>query len=76
MWLYDLPEHSLLFVVINEWAPALITIFVGGAFASIPVPRLQGMYATKRALADKRLDLVDRISVRFRHYLISRPQLI
>lgn len=67
----ELKEHSLAFVLIKDWIPALITIFVGGLFATLLLPRLQGRYAARQALADRRADLAGKAAVGFRRYIMS-----
>lgn len=67
----ELKEHSLAFVLIKDWVPALITIIVGGLFATLLLPRLQGHYAARQALADRRADLAGKAAVGFRRYIMS-----
>jgi hypothetical protein len=66
-----LSETSVAFVVVKDWIPALITILVGGAFATLLLPRLQGRYAAKQALADKRIEFAGKLAVGFRRYIMS-----
>lgn len=72
----ELREHSLAFVIIKDWIPSLITIFVGGVVATLLLPRLAAGYAARRALADKRLEFAGRVAVAFRRYVMAWRRLI
>lgn len=63
--------NSLLFIMLDKWVPALITVLVGALFASFLLPRVQAVYAAKRALTDKKLDLVGTVTYRFRKYIVA-----
>ena len=70
-----LDEHSVLFIILSEWAPPLITILVGGLVASILIPRWQDAHARYHAREARRLALAEELSRNFSRYTTALSQL-
>lgn len=47
-WTQALNEHSPLQIALVKWVPVLITVVIGGLFASIIFPRWQDRYIAKK----------------------------
>ncbi|KZM44084.1 hypothetical protein [Labrenzia sp. OB1] len=60
--LEDLNQHSVIFIALTKWVPPLITILIGGLFASILFPRWQDRYTKSHARAQRRLEILEEVA--------------
>lgn len=63
-------------LLLQSWAPPLITIVAGGAFASLLIPRLQAGYNRSKLFEQKRMEAMERIAEVFPAYIASWRRLI
>jgi hypothetical protein len=63
-------------LIIRHWGPPLITIVLGGLFASILFPRWQDAYTRSRAASQHRIDLTEQIASAFTSYITAWRRLI
>lgn len=63
-----LDEHSVAYIVLTDWAPTLITILVGGLFASIFFPRWQYYYSRAQSREERKHALAEELSRNMRRY--------
>lgn len=76
MLLDPLDPNSPLALIIKGWGPPLISILIGGLFASILFPRWQDSYTRARAATQHRLDLTEQIASAFARYITAWRRLI
>ena len=74
--LNGLTQTSPLHILLKDWAPTLITIVIGGLFASVILPRLQGLYTKRIALSSRRLSLAEDIAASLHRYVTCWRRLI
>lgn len=74
--LEPLNPESPLSLIMRHWGPPLITIILGGLFASILFPRWQEAYTRARATAQHRLDLTEGLASAFAKYITAWRRLI
>lgn len=65
-----LNKHSVLYIVLSEWVPPLITILIGGVLASVLFPRWQDQHARYHAREDRKLALAEEFSRNITRYLV------
>lgn len=58
-WNTGLPEFSPLAIVFYEWAPIILTIVIGGLFATILFPRWQDRYIRRKVLTERQQSIVE-----------------
>lgn len=63
-----LEENSVGHILLSNWAPALITILLGGMFASVIFPRWQYAYSRARAREERKHILAEELSRSMRRY--------
>lgn len=69
-WLfYEIEESSVLYLSIKHWIPPLITIIIGGLFASILYPRWQDRFLKRKAREERRLQLSEEILAKITVYI-------
>jgi hypothetical protein len=71
-----LDESSAAYLIIRYWTPPIISIVLGGLFASILFPRWQNNYARVKSLTEHRIALVESIAVQFAAYTTGWRRLI
>lgn len=76
MLLDPLDPESPLALMMRHWGPPLITIVLGGLFASILFPRWQEAHTRARAMAQHRLDLTEGLASAFAQYITAWRRLI
>jgi len=74
--LEPLDPESPLSMMMRHWGPPLITIVLGGLFASILFPRWQEAHTRARAMAQHRLDLTEGLASAFAKYITAWRRLI
>ena len=57
----NIKDTEIIYYIYRYWAPPLITIIVGGAFASIIWPRLQDRYIVKKKNAERFAEISEAI---------------
>lgn len=62
-------QPSVAHIIMSNWAPSLITILVGGVFASILFPRWQYYYARARSREERKHTLAEDLSRNMRRYI-------
>ncbi|MGO7149018.1 hypothetical protein ACCS52_26640 [Rhizobium ruizarguesonis] len=75
MW-SELNDKSIGFIVLKDWVPTLMTIIIGGIFASIVLPAWQERYLRAKALASRRLEIAENVTRNFQKYITSWKRLI
>jgi Tfp pilus assembly protein PilE len=75
MW-DSLAERSIAFIILSNWIPPLITIVIGGIFASILLPLWQHKYTQSKALAARRLEIAENVTKNFQKYIVSWKRLM
>lgn len=63
-----LEENSVAHILLSNWAPSLITILLGGMFASVIFPRWQYAYSRARAREERKHALAEELSRNMRRY--------
>ena len=66
-----LSEFSIVYVVLTELVPPLITVLLGGVLASVLFPRWQARHARYHAREDRRLALAEELSRNMTRYIAS-----
>jgi hypothetical protein len=64
-----LNQHSVLYIILTEWAPIFITIIGGGLTASVLVPRWQNKYNRNKALETRRLEIAEHVAKALNRYV-------
>ena len=76
-WLYlELNEFSVITIILVEWVPVLLTIIVGGLFATILFPRLQDRYLEKKLGEERRQKILEEVAELLRVYTTAWRRLI
>ncbi|MGO8154201.1 hypothetical protein AB9F36_30705 [Rhizobium leguminosarum] len=75
MW-SQLNDKSIAFIALKDWVPSLITIIIGGIFASIILPAWQGRYMRTKALATRRLEIAESVTKNFQKYVTAWKRLM
>lgn len=76
MLLEPLDPDAPLALMMQHWGPPLITIVLGGFFASILFPHWQDTYTRARAIVQRRLDLAENLAAAFAKYITAWRRLI
>ena len=77
MTIFDpLAERSPLLVALTDWMPPLITIVIGGFFASILFPVWQSRFNRSKAASTRRLEIAESVAKHFQKYITSWRRLI
>lgn len=71
MNLGPIDQNSLLYVVLNAWVPAVLTIVFGSFLASLVVPRLQRRSQRFQLRLEKRSQLCEQATQAFGRYVVS-----
>lgn len=71
-----LDPNSVGYLLLSNWGPPIVTIFVGGAFASLLVPRWQARWNRDRATEERRIALYEAISEHFSMYVTAWRRLL
>ncbi|WP_161555708.1 hypothetical protein [Mangrovicoccus ximenensis] len=71
-----LDPDSPLALMLKGWGPPLVSIVIGGLFASILFPRWQDRFSRSRAGLDKRMELAECIAAQLARYLTAWRRLI
>lgn len=61
-WYLELSEHSPIAIVFAEWVPVMITITLGGLFATVIFPRWQDRYLSKKIRSERKIKITEEIS--------------
>jgi hypothetical protein len=64
-------DQSLLYIVLNAWVPAFVTVILGGFVASIVVPGIQRRYQRYQMRLDKKTELCEGTAKAFGRYIVS-----
>lgn len=75
-WYNSLDEFSPLTIALSEWAPASISILLGGLFAIIVFPRWQDRYVAKKTAAERKLSISEEAAELLDAYTTSWRRLI
>lgn len=63
-------------MVMTSWIPPLITIVIGGLFASILIPAWQSRFNRSKAASNRRLEIAESVTRYFQKYITSWRRLI
>lgn len=69
-------ESSVGYILLRFWGPALLTIVLGGLFASIIFPRWQDRYIRRKSFEERRLSLREALLVSLDAYITEWRRLI
>ncbi|MGD1923522.1 MAG: hypothetical protein ACFB03_04950 [Paracoccaceae bacterium] len=72
----EISKNSIAYLVIESWGPPVLTIVVGGLFASILFPRWQAQYNRGKALGEHKIKLYEEIAEHFSLYIAAWRRLI
>jgi hypothetical protein len=72
----QIDQGSLAHLLLTEWLKPLIPIIVGGAFASILFPRWQSMYNQTKTRTERRVSIIEDMSVHFSKYVTAWRRLL
>lgn len=75
-WYQELKEFSPLAIVLAQWAPVVITIILGGLFASIIFPRWQSRYLERKTFLERRQKIVEEAAELLNSYTTSWRRVI
>ncbi|WP_434052361.1 MAG: hypothetical protein RDA78_24395 [Roseibium sp.] len=59
---YSIEQDTIYYIALTRWVPPLITILVGGLFASILFPRWQENYARNKAREQRKLEIYEEVA--------------
>lgn len=62
--------------LLKAFGPPLATVIIGGLVASLLIPRLQERFNRQKILAERRLDLLEKVTDTFPRYIISWKRLM
>lgn len=71
-----LDESSFAYLVLRHWGPPIVTIVVGGLFASVLFPRWQARWSRERAVGERKVALYEGIAENFSLYVTAWRRLI
>lgn len=74
--LEDLNQHSVLYIALTKWAPPLITILIGGLFASILFPRWQSNFSRNKAREERKLEVYEDVSKWVNRYRVCWKRVV
>ena len=72
----QIPENSLLFILLSDLLPAIMTVLVGGFLAARVFPRLQDKFDVTKHSNQRKRDLSEEITIHFEKYISSWRRLI
>lgn len=61
-WHTGLEEFSPLAIILTGWAPILISVIIGGLFASIIFPRWQDRHIVRKAFVERRQAIIEEVA--------------
>jgi len=62
--------------ILEDWIPALITALIGGLMVAIITPSIQSNFASKTALADRKVKLFESFNLNMTCFISSYYQLV
>lgn len=72
----NLEETSIVYIVLTEWMPSIITILFGGYMASILFPRMQDNFQKSQQREERKQKIAEEIIQTFGRYITSWRRLI
>nr|WP_321249049.1 hypothetical protein [uncultured Ruegeria sp.] len=71
-----LPENSIALIIASEWLPTILTILLGGWFASVLIPRLQANFERNKTREKRRFELAEEVAQNLVHYRMCWERLL